>query len=249
MIAMKNQLAVLILLILSALANANVSPDDPNKIDDIIAQEMDTIRQGKPPLDRSKLIEQFGCQLIPVMEKYLNDPDNKVRLYAYDLLRLVGLRSMQQSERRKVVELLVNQLNDREHKNFVAGRLLSFEAADFSEAAKKILHDKLATLSDMAIVRVVGVADMKADLPLLDKIIRQEEKKSVDPRAIQLLGFNPIIFHIKMAKARMGVKEDIIECINMAESIPDENLKINTLFDKLPYIRQPEVVKHLMTYL
>ncbi|MHC4155642.1 MAG: hypothetical protein ACYST6_12070 [Planctomycetota bacterium] len=51
------------------------------------------------------------------------------------------------------------------------------------------------------------------------------------------------------ARARMGVKEDIARCIELVESHPDEDYRVVRLLRELSYVRQPEVVDYLHTYL
>lgn len=51
------------------------------------------------------------------------------------------------------------------------------------------------------------------------------------------------------ARAAMGVKEDIARCIELVESHPDEDYRVVRLLKELSYVRQPEVVDYLHTYL
>jgi hypothetical protein len=51
------------------------------------------------------------------------------------------------------------------------------------------------------------------------------------------------------ARARMGVKEDILRCIDLVESHPDEDYRVTWLLHGLSYVRQPEVINYLQKYL
>jgi hypothetical protein len=58
-----------------------------------------------------------------------------------------------------------------------------------------------------------------------------------------------VLWDALRARARMGVREDIRRCIEMAESHPDPLYKAARLFGELAYLCQPEVIGYLQKYL
>jgi hypothetical protein len=73
-----------------------------------------------------------------------------------------------------------------------------------------------------------------------------EERKRIQR---QTYWQDSILWFVMRARARMGVKEDIQQCIEMAESHPDPNYRAERVFEQLAYVRQPEVVEYLRRYL
>lgn len=128
------------------------------------------------------------------------------------------------------------------------------------------------------IILLIGIADIQSELPRLQEIIdhrdealRQMHQREIDkwheqvaawgeniPLGLQLSGErlrkktywqSSTLWDALRARARMGVKEDIRRCIEMAESHPDSDYRSNCLFNQLAYIRQPDVVEYLAGYL
>ncbi len=127
------------------------------------------------------------------------------------------------------------------------------------------------------IILLVGVADMKSELSHLKEFIEQQEdkliqehKKSID-RLENLLDRIPeehkarrntvlkmlrkqywqdtLMWQALRARARMGVKKDILRCIELVELHPDEDYRVAFLLGQLAYVRQPEIVNYLQKYL
>jgi hypothetical protein len=124
------------------------------------------------------------------------------------------------------------------------------------------------------IVLLVGVADMKSELPQLEQLIQENEGKLKEEherylaqgrREIENMSESmrehygyilqkqywqkSVVWAALRARARMGVKEDIARCIELVESHPDEDYRVESLLNELSYVRQPEVVDYLHTYL
>jgi len=230
------------------------------EIEALLQTKMDAIRnQRQDPTSNAAIVETYGVRLIPYLEQYRNDTSDRVRWEAYTLLWLVGERSDTLTKRQEIVYKLLEGLNDEEDvvRSSIAEWLHSFKANDFSDMSKQLLHNKLSAFSGEAhtnghlqksIILLVGVAEMKSELPRLEKLLIDET--TVDPNTGQRYWWATLSWAARKARARMGVKEDIERCIELVESESDITERITRLIRKdLQYVRQPEVVEYLREYL
>lgn len=248
-----------------------------------------TTHLGEPVahIDIKRLCTKYGAALLPYIEQYTIDPNSRVRLEAYALMAGIGRDANDTPDRQAIVYKLLTRLRqDEEYKQYLGRMLLQFRAADFSTEAKELLRDQFSSaLVDRKmngyvrgyIILLVGVADIKSELPRLKEFIelredklKQEHKEDVD-RLNKLLEGTPetrkarlealhkmlnrqywqgtLVWDALRSRAGMGVKEDIIRCVELAESHPDEGYKVTRLLRELSYVRQPEVVNYLQKYL
>ena len=207
------------------------------------------------------MVKKYGTLLIPYLQTYISDSNSFVRLEAKMNMLSIATDSNSTSARQEIVYSLLKQIqneNDGLNRQDVASRLQGFVSADFTVESKEILkklllrdiEGKLGNLDDIEryIFLIVGIADMKSELPVLKEYI----DKTMD-------SFNKAIkekqrwdahntFMAIRASARMGDKEGIKRCIDLVESVQNENDKI-ALVRELSYVRQPEVVEYLYSYL
>jgi len=124
------------------------------------------------------------------------------------------------------------------------------------------------------IILLAGVADLKSELPRLKQFIDEHEGKLKQQHEENLAQWratvekmrerrrayyadtllkqywqSSLVWAALRARARMGVKADIARCIDLVESHPDEDYRVVRLLRELSYVRQPEVVDYLHTYL
>lgn len=124
------------------------------------------------------------------------------------------------------------------------------------------------------IILLAGVAGLKSELPRLKEFIDEREGKLKQEHEEHLAEWRQVVermpewrkaYHARSlmkqywqsslvwaalrARARMGVKEDIARCIQLADSHPDEDYKARRLLRELAYVRQPEVVDYIYDYL
>jgi hypothetical protein len=196
--------------------------------------------------------KKYGLQLVPYLEKYLQDSDPAVRLGAQSYIMHTGLKSSDQKERQKVVEIILQCRKDDRY-DPVSSDLLSFNTSDFSEKAKEILHNQLGkNPKNKTLLLVIGVADMRSELDTLKKIAdsasKPKNREREDEGTISRKKFSSYAFAALQARARMGVKEDIQKCIDLVEACPDEEFRVNGLLERLSYVRQPEVVEYIRKY-
>lgn len=259
---------------------------EDQEIRTILSAQMDKIRQH---FDDSKgfktLKKKYGVALVPYLEEYIANPHTDVRWRAYADMVGIGVDANDLPSRQAIVYKLLTGLRDDselEIRQSLDTWLLryNFRAADFSEKAKELLRQQLTrALVDPSmnprgsIILLVGVADMKSELPRLVKFVaRQElilkrrheeyvrdEKRLLQeqlkrfPKKTRFLLKNldkktywqsTEMWDALRAAARMGSKPAIRRCINLVESHPDERTRHIHLIH-LAYVRQPDIVDYL----
>ena len=198
-----------------------------------------------------------GEAIVPVVRTYLDDPEPRIRWEACRILTSHAQHTKESVQRQSVLELILAQIDDKDNAILVRRSILNtFAQADFSPAAKALLSQKLtmavageyANASQIsAIVLSIGAADMKEGIPRIHLL-----EKASSPRALRWEGHLPSLLMSRpwlMARARMGVSEDITRCIELVESCLRDRTKIVKVFDELTYVRQPEVIEYLRDYL
>jgi hypothetical protein len=91
-----------------------------------------------------------------------------------------------------------------------------------------------------AIGRLPDTNNMPAFLP---------RRKRYEKQLMKQYWQSSLLWAALRARARMGVKEDIVRCIELVESHPDEDYRVAWLLKEVSYVRQPEVVDYLHKYL
>ena len=229
------------------------------------------------------LREKYGLALLPFLEEYIADANERVRWQSYCSMILVALDSNDVVARQGIVYKLLTRMRDDVVRNsaYLASRLLQFETADFSGEAKRLVQQQFQRALDGGmtyeardIFLLVGVADLKSELPRLKQFIEEREQKLRSYRAREveelqesLRGSSSgpsggqqrwlerqwwqgtLVWAALRARARMGVKDDIERCIQLVDSHPNEDYKVGKPLRDLVYVRQPEVVDYIYDYL
>lgn len=133
-----------------------------------------------------------------------------------------------------------------------ANWLLTFRAEDFSDESKALIRQSLAKeRPSRGIVLICGVACMEDQLPILEKMLIDELKhqSEVDKQRIGLPWYYTTGWSARLARARMGVKEDITKCLQLVETVENLDRRVITLLRDVGYIRQPQAIEHLQKYL
>jgi len=112
--------------------------------------------------------------------------------------------------------------------------------SDTKEVILKERHQKQVQEWREVIERLPDTNNMPAFLPRRKRFEKQLRKQYWQ---------SSLVWDALRARARMGVKEDIARCIELVESHPDEDYRVAWLLKELSYVRQPEVVDYLYTYL
>lgn len=131
----------------------------------------------------------------------------------------------------------------------------------------------------VATIRLCGVANLQDQLPRLEALLIDEVAYANDPnlrvsaamkkygaldeqtrrfyeerlrmlhRLLPTKWYRTLSWEARLARARMGVKEDIARCIELAEREEDKRERVLTILPQIGYIRQPEAIEYLRKYL
>ncbi len=267
-------------------------PANCNQMIEELSQYMSQVRQGKVRhIEPYLLTMRHGTALLPQWKVYAREPNDRVAVNAVRSMTFLLQHAPDPADRGKVVDCLTELTRESYEKDIrvnVGNYLLTFaRTGDFADPARQVLQELMSDILGGTcryhsacieeIVLLVGLADMRSQLPGLQELIerwgrrlgqaRQEnldwawENKVADlygERTLQVrrerrhkttYWQDSALWAAWRARARMGVAEDIRRCLELAESHPDPYYKVRVLFQQLAYVRQPEVVSYLQKYL
>jgi hypothetical protein len=198
-----------------------------------------------------KLRDANSAEVLAVLARYQNDPCWPVRHLAFRYAVWLAEVQPQAAIRSEVVNQLV--------KGFISGAdrqagrwLLSFHAEDFSDESKAVIRQRLAMdRLGRGTVLICGVARMEDQLPTLEKLLIDEMKHQarVEKGEAGFTWYYTTGWAARLARARMGIKEDIDRCLQLVEAVEDLNQRVLRLLFDVGYIRQPEAIEYLQSYL
>ncbi|MFH1616211.1 MAG: Clp protease N-terminal domain-containing protein [Planctomycetota bacterium] len=236
--------------------SASPNEDLSAEIRNILSLAMSEARiQTFRKTDFQELRKKYGYELVPYLLEYIGNEHPNVRWHAYVNIWALGKFSKDVSERQKVVDILTEGLTDETNlvKQSIPKWLLSFQKQDFSVKSREILSQLIAldepdrrAVHFKGLILVVGVADLKSELSRLEQIIDQEKAQK---RNHPLKSEGHVYWNALRARARMGIKEDILRCVETIESCKDEQQIVTQFLNELSYIRQPEIVEYIHRYL
>lgn len=213
-------------------------------------------------------------ELLATLAPYAQDTNRSVRSSAYAWLARVATLHPTPVVRQQAVSQLVESVYDQKDGNG-AEWLMQFTAEDFNTGAKDVIRqatskERIGVLT----VRLCGVANMQDQLPRLEALLIDEVAfvndpnvrvssaagyEDWDPHAKELQvqlerrfpskWYHTVGWEARLARARMGVKEDIAKCIELAEREENKAERVLTILPQIGYIRQPEGIQYLRTYL
>ncbi|HML74039.1 MAG TPA: hypothetical protein PKB02_06045 [Anaerohalosphaeraceae bacterium] len=222
-------------------------------------------------IKEEKMVEQFGMNVLPYAVDYLTDPNNNKKYYGKKMLFFLSQQKKDVAEKKEIVEAILGktldnkQLRDEIYRGFPT----LWQQDAYSDTIKQKLHELLIKQDEeiIPIILHVGCAGMTSELGLL-KTIAEQEVYPVEPDSWPCYGN---AFTALMARARMGEKEDIIKCIDLVKgfscehyckyidrsdhktagilSKKVEDYRVQYLLREISYIRQPEVVEYIKSYI
>ena len=201
--------------------------------------ESGRIREYPPEIKISdeQLREADPKKIMEILVTYETDPCGMVQYFTYNYEGKLADLHKEPEVRQKVALHLVKAIISSYSYTNVYEKLLTFTKADFNDDAKGLIRTALAKDNPSRnVIRICGVADMKDEIPRLQNIIDRTSNYN-------------LFWTAHLAKARMGVKEDINEYINYVESITDQNERVKRRLPNVGYIRQPEAIEYLKKYL
>ncbi|MCH8120533.1 MAG: hypothetical protein IIC00_12485 [Planctomycetes bacterium] len=197
--------------------------------------------------------------VLSLLAPYERDESRAVRRLAHLYgVRLAGLQprpEVRQEVTARLVKVLVTPNSDLSPAPYKW--LLSFTEKDFSNNTKAVIRQTLdkdnpnhGLIGIRGVVRICGVANIREELPhlkglLIDELAYQAKADKTHNKKWYLT----VGWAARLARARMGIKEDIVRCIELAEAEQDSTERVLRILPQIGYIRQPEAIKYLQKYL
>lgn len=201
-----------------------------------------------------RLKETEPHKLLALLAPYEKDPEWSVRhtahFYIVRVANIHPITQIRQEVARRLVEAEING-TDRGAIKF----LMDFTAKDFNDQSKALIRQALTQANKDKIggdpsVWLCGVANMKDQLPVLKEFLIDEVAYSNDPNMKHFPEwYYTTGWAARLARARIGIKEDIARCIELAEAEQDSTERVLRILPQIGYIRQPEAIKYLQKYL
>ncbi len=190
-------------------------------------------------------------QVLALLVSYENDPDRDVRDCARNHLTYLATihpsPKIRQQGVKRLLEAVYKQ-NDRRKVN----RLMKFQAKDFDQSSRRLLREALYKdqVSSLT-VKLCGVANMREELPRLDVLITPgADPNHPKPRSsLFQKWYYTFAWDVRLARARMGVKKDIVSCVKMVKNEPNAHVRVLYLLPDIGYIRQSQAIEYISRYL
>lgn len=241
------------IIILSCLSSV-AQPGSENDLAAIVQSKIENIRIGKidslpHPMQMAK---QYGPALLPYLDPYLSDNNDRVREISTLMLVRIAQASSNINEKQIIANRLIKVCSKHENDaQSLLKLLLEFPACSFSTETKTLISEEFAkyyvdrSLNDHTysqIILLVGVAEVRGEINSLKGII----KDAGDIQARNGFWWGEPAWHARRALARMGDIDEIDRCIKMVETVSDKQTKYITLFPHLAYIRHAHIVDYFL---
>ncbi len=233
-----------------ALAGEEGSPDIAAELSRIVNQArnqepVDTISEGR-------LKAADPNHVLALLAPYEKDPEPFVRDLAYRYgVRLAATHPVphiREEVTKRLVEASIT------HSWGQAGtQLMYFTARDFNNQTKALIRQMMAEdphrVSSVGI-KLCGVANIQDQLPRLKELLIDEmEYQAQADKMGDKKWYYTTGWQARLARARMGVKEDIEKCIQLVKQTEESvDRKVTVLLPQIAYIRQPQALECLKEY-
>jgi hypothetical protein len=216
--------------------------------------KMESVRIREYPPEITITDEQLRAadpnQLLAVLAPYGKDPEWPVRHAAYAYMVRVATIHPVARIREEVVRRLVDAVYSGIGHN-EGPWLLRFTAKDFDDRSRNAIRQALSREPVSALtVQLCGVANIQDQLPRLEGLLIDEVAYISDPKMRHFpKWYYTLGWDARLARARLGVKEDITRCIELAEREKNATERVLRILPQIGYIRQPEAIEYLRKYL
>ncbi len=173
---------------------------------------------------------------LPDLKKYTMHESEDLRKDVYALLWQYGISLQDKAKRQVIVQHMVEGLE--ENSQFIRDQILKwlqdFKTEDFNEQSIDII--KKLPFTDAyapAIIRIIGIANIKSSEPVLQELAQNEIK---DSGSGPWYGSNE--WAALLALARMGDEESCKKAIEKVEKEEDQVLRVTVLLGDLGYTEQ-----------
>ena len=191
-------------------------------------------------------------EILLIIAPYKKDEDYLTKRWAYYIeIRLFHLHKQDVKLRQRVVDGLLEAHLTKSMNPYPYNQLKGFTQKDFSKNSKNKILNGLKGKEPHRCIMLCGVANIPETLPILEKLLFDETEYQLK-LAEKTSGYVPKWYYpsgweARLARARMGIKDDINKCISLIEHDLDTKGEYNLLFN-LGYIRQPESIESLKKY-
>ena len=230
-----------------------VLAQEPNDVSRALSTLMSQARDSKPMLSISdaQLKAANPSQILNLLTVYEKDTDWSVKRMAYhyemQLARLHPTPEIKQEVTLRLIKELVDP-NSSNSRHFYKW-LKSFSKDDFNNTSKTLIRQSLSRIKPGSkktrIVLACGVANVTDQLSRLEEMLIDEVaySKRTGQKWYRTEGWCA-----RLARARMGIKEDIDKCIELVNSTKHKGLGVLNLLHDIGYIRQPAAINFLKNY-
>lgn len=243
---------------ITIIANGN-NIEISKQIKDYIESYRISEKRPEIKITNEQLKEADPNKILEVLLPYENDSEEFVRRVTHrTLVRIANFHPDNKKVRQEVV-MRLTESGFNKTDNEATGLLMEFNSRDFNQQSKYLIRKaldeaKIQKDTSPSFIRLCGIADMKEELPLLKELLIDEKnyEGGIGINKSKLNWINWISstgWNARLARSRMGVKEDIIKCLELAESIEDPDERVLRILPAIGYIRQPEAIEYLKKYL
>jgi len=189
-------------------------------------------------------------QVLAALEPYARDTVWGVRHTAAFYMVQVATVHPTMRVRQEVVRWLMDLVYSGNGHN-ESPLLMGFTAKDFGDKAKNTIRQAMAKERvGVLTVQLCGMANIQEELPRLKTLLMDEAAYIADPSRRDFpKWYYTLGWRARLARARMGVKEDIACCIELAEGEENATDRVLLILPQIGYIRQPEAIEYLRNYL
>ncbi|NOT00532.1 MAG: hypothetical protein HOP29_07880 [Phycisphaerales bacterium] len=216
-----------------------------------VAAHMNRIRGGHPATSAAAdAIRGDAADIVKAAGEFVLDASPSVRHEASKLIASTGLAERDATVRRQSVTLLIQATIDAEPLvwQHACDDLLEFQPTDFDDAAKTAMATMLnGDAPKREIVRLVGVAELRDEMPRLESLLIDESKFETGAQAGRWYG--TVGWAARLARARMGSDADLRRAIDLLENESEHVTRVTVLLRDLAYIRRPAAFAHIGKYL
>jgi len=207
-------------------------------------------------INEAKFKEANPNKLLDLLKQYDNSENEGVRVQACGFEVKLAKFHTSSVIRQKVLERLVNGLVSKDeidqhlNRSYSDWIMANFQEKDFTKDANSAIFEALQEKHPRKeLIWVTGVAQLKEVLPRLEGFLIDEQQFNAKWRKIGRKWYSTLGWNARLARARMGIEQDINKCIQLADSVEDNFFKVYHLLPDIAYIRRPEAIEYLQQHL
>lgn len=182
---------------------------------------------------------------LDMLSRYTEHHNSKVREYAYTYIWQVGYNSDNRNIRNNATSLLVNAIenSDKFVRKNLFNRLVTFDVNDFTQPSINMVQSLVEKIElSPEFIRVFGILELHNEAMWLESLLIDEKNHTGK-------WYGKIAWSARLARARMGILDDIKQAINLVDEEQDHVVRVTLLLDDLIYTRQSEAILYVAGYL